>query len=154
MLFALAACEEDAGSAAQNAAFNMGKAAFERGDYATASREWRPLAEEGHALAQGNLGLMYSEGISVAQDYAKAEEWLRKAAEQGYAEAQNNLGLMYGNGLGVPQDFVEAYMWWDLAAAGVKNAMENRDIAAKRMSPDQIAEAQRLAREWTEKHKK
>ena len=162
MLFALAACEEDAGSEtkaqgtpAQNAAFNAGKAAFERDDYAYAVREWRPLAEEGHALAQGNLGFMYSEGLSVAQNYAKAAEWFRKAAEQGNAEAQNNLGHMYEEGQGVTQDFVEAQMWYNLAAAkGDENARKNRDIVAGKMTPDQTAKAQRLATEWTEKHLK
>ena len=162
MLFAVAACEEDAGSEtkaqvtpAQTAAFNAGKAAFERGDYPTASREWRPLAEQGHALAQGNLGFMYSEGLGVAQDYAKAAGWLRKAAEQGYTEAQNDLGLMYEEGQGVAQDFVQAQMWYNLAASkGDENARKNRDIVAGKMTPAQIAEAQRLAREWTEKHQK
>ena len=158
MLFALAACEEDAGSEAQgtpaqNAAFNAGKAAFERNDYAHAVREWRPLAEEGHAPAQGNLGVMYNEGLSVAQNYVKAAGWFRKAAEQGNAEAQNNLGLMYDEGQGVTQDFVEAKMWFNLAAAkGDENARKNRDSVAGKMTPAQIAEAQRLAEEWTEKH--
>ena len=158
VLFALAACEEDAGSEAQgtpaqNAAFKAGKAAFERDDYAYAVLEWRPLAEEGHALAQGSLGVLYNEGLSVRQDYAKAAEWFRKAAEQGNAEAQNNLGLMYEVGQGVAQDFVEAQMWFNLAAAkGDEDATKNRDIVAGKMTPAQIAEAQRLAGEWTEKH--
>ena len=162
MLFALAACEEDAGgetkaqgTPAQNAAFKAGKAAFERDDYSHAVREWRPLAEEGHALAQGNLGVMYNEGLSVAQNYVKAAEWFHKAAEQGNAEAQNNLGLMYDEGQGVTQDFVQAQMWYELSAAqGFDKAAVNRDIASEKMTPDQIAEAQRLAREWTEKHGK
>ncbi len=71
-------------------------AAFQRGDYATAIRELRPLAEQGVAEAQFNLGIMYNNGHGVPQDYAKAVKWYRKAAEQGYAEAQHNLGFMYG----------------------------------------------------------
>ncbi len=59
-------------------------AANKRGDYATALREWRPLAKQGNASAQFFLGLMYGEGLGVPQDYAKAVGWLRKAAEQGY----------------------------------------------------------------------
>jgi hypothetical protein len=158
MLFALAACEENAGSEgqgspAQYAAFKAGKAAFERDDYAYAVLEWRRLAEEGHALAQGSLGVMYNEGLSVAQNYDKAVAWFGKAAEQGHAEAQNNLGLMYEKGHGVTQDFVQAQMWFNLAAAkGDEDATKNRDIVAGKMTPAQIAEAQRLAGEWTEKH--
>ena len=90
----------------------------------------------------------------MRQDHAEAARWYRKAADQGYVNAQNNLGVMYQSGQGVPQDIVQAYMWWDLAAAGVLNSRLNRDIVAERMTPAQIAEAQRLAREWMEKHQK
>ncbi len=83
--------------------------------------------------------------------------WLRKAAEQGHARAQNNLGFMYDNGQGVPQDYVQAHMWLDLAASRYPpgedrdQAVENRDIVAKMMTPAQISEAQKLAREWRPK---
>ncbi len=90
------------------AGFDEGVAALQRGDYATALREYRPLAEQGHATAQYNLGIMYDNGQGVLQDYAKAVKWVRKAAEQGDANAQYNLGLMYKNGLGVPQDEAQA----------------------------------------------
>jgi TPR repeat protein len=90
--------------------------------------------------------------MGVPQDYAEAVKWFRRAAEQGQAGAQYNLGLMYGNGDGVPQDHMLAHMWFNLAAAqGLVPAKENRDIAAKRMTSEQIAEAQRLAREWKPK---
>ena len=132
-------------------------AAYQRGDYATAFREFRPLAERGNAIAQFNLGFMYYNGEGVPQDYAKALQWYRKAAEQGHAEAQNNLGFMYEDGQGVPQDYAHAHMWYNLAASsfppGEKrdNAVKNRDIVAKRMTPAQIFEAQKLAREWRPK---
>ena len=88
----------------------------------------------------------------MPQDYAQAVKWYRKAADQGHAKAQYNLALMYANGYGVPQDYVSAHMWWNLAAAkGDENAKRNRDIVAERMAPEQIAEAQRLAREWKPK---
>jgi hypothetical protein len=100
-----------------------GKAAYDRGDYATALRLMRPLAE------------------------------------QGLAEAQSDLGVMYAKGEGVPQDYVQAHMWFNLAASRFSAAeaekrewaVENRDLAASRMTPAQIAEAQRLAREWKPK---
>ena len=123
-------------------------------DHAEAVRWYRKAADQGYAVAQNNLGVMYGSGLGVRQDHAEAARWYRKAADQGYVNAQNNLGVMYQSGQGVPQDIVQAYMWWDLAAAGVLNSRLNRDIVAERMTPAQIAEAQRLAREWMEKHQK
>ena len=126
--------------------------ALERGDYATALQLWRPLAEQGNRDAQHNLGVMYGKGQGVPQDYAKAMAWYRKAAEQGLADAQHNLGVLYDKGNGVPQDYVMAHKWWNLAAAkGVKKAASLRDSYAQKMTPAQIAEAQRLAREWKPK---
>ena len=142
------------------AGFDEGVAAYTRGEYATALREFRPLAEQGDPRAQGYLGFMYSHGQGVPQDYAEAVKWYRKAAAQGQAHAQNNLGFMYGNGQGVPQDYVQAHFWFNLAASHVPPgtfrdmAVENRDVFATKMTPAQIAEAQRMAREWTEKHGK
>jgi hypothetical protein len=90
--------------------FQTGLDAGRTGDFATALREFRPLAEQGNARVQTYLGFMYDRGEGVAQDYVEAGRWFRLAAEQGYAYAQNNLGRMYrnGNGRGVAQDYVEA----------------------------------------------
>ena len=96
--------------------FDAGKAAHERGDYATALREYRPLAEQGHAKAQFYLGVMYYNGQGVLQDYKAAVQWYSKAAEQGDAFAQRNLGLKYENGEGVLQDNIRAHMWFNLAS--------------------------------------
>ncbi|MSQ59520.1 MAG: sel1 repeat family protein [Betaproteobacteria bacterium] len=75
-------------------------------------------------------------------------KWFRLAAAQGHANAQSNLGAMYDKGRGVPMDDVRAHMWFNLAAVkGDANAVQNRDIMAKRMNTQQIAEAQKLARE-------
>ncbi len=144
-----------AGVVMANAAdFDAGVKAYERGDYATALRVFRQLADQGDAAAQFNLGLMYSKGQSVAQDYAATVRWYRKAADQGYAYAQYNLGFMYEKGHGVTQDNVQAHMWYSLAAArGNKIARNKRDLLAEKMTPAQIAEAQRLAREWKPKGK-
>jgi len=120
---------------------------------AEAVKWYRKAAEQGDADAQFNLGVMYDEGHGVLQDDAEAVKWYRKAAEQGNAKAQFNLGVMYGNGRGVPQDYVEAHKWFNLAAAqGNQRAIASRDIAASKMTREQIAEAQRLAREWQAKH--
>ena len=83
------------------------------------------------------------------RDYATALRLVRPLAEQGDANAQYNLGVFYDNGLGVPQDKVRAYMWLNLSAAqGREGAAAFRDLIARRMTPAQIAEAQKLAREW------
>lgn len=89
--------------------FEEGFTAAQRGDYATAYRLWLPLANQGNASAQFNLGVMYDNGQGVPQDYAEAVKWYRKAAAQGDAQAQNNLGVRYDNGQGVPQDYVQAH---------------------------------------------
>ena len=121
-------------------------AAYNRGDYETALRELRPLAEQGLAEAQFNLGFMYGNGKGVPQDYADALKWYRLAAEQGLASAQTNLGLMYSKGRGVPQDYVQAHMWYNLAAAqGNETGTKNRDIVAARMTPADVSIAQRPA---------
>jgi hypothetical protein len=97
--------------------FEDGRAAYNSGDYATALRLWLPLAEQGDAIVQFNLGLLYYWGHGVLQDSV--------------------------------HDYVEAHKWFNLAAAGGNlNAAGNRDWLAKKMTPAEIAEAQRLAREW------
>ena len=170
--------------------FQAGMDANNRGDYATALREWQPLAEQGDALAQYNLGVLYRKGRGVPQDDVQARQWYAKAAAQGQAKAQFNLGtlyfngegvakdyqqalrwfrlaadqgealaqtkmaIMYDEGQGVPKNFVQAYKWYSLAATnGDKPAPQLRDLIANQMTPAQIAEAQRLAREWKPKGK-
>jgi len=101
---------------ALGADFDKGFSAFQRGDYATALREWTPLAEQGHAKAQHNLGLMYRQGMGVEKDFTAAAEWYRRAAEQGIAIAQHNLGVLYYEGDGVEQDYTAAAEWYRRAA--------------------------------------
>ena len=96
--------------------FQDGWDAYDRGDYKTAFNEWKPLAEQGDAYAQFNLGWMYRNGKGVLEDDKEAVKWYTKAAEQGYAFAQNNLGVMYKNGKGVLKDPKEAVKWYTKAA--------------------------------------
>ena len=118
-------------------------------------REWTPLAEQGYAKAQSNLGLMYHNGEGVPQDYKTAVKWLTLAAEQGGASAQYNLGIMYDNGEGILQDYVYAHMWWNIAASnGDENGGTVRDVVAERMTPAQLEKAQDLARECVAKEYK
>ena len=138
-----------------SADFWKGADAYEKGDYSSALREWKPLAEQGNASAQYNLGLMYDKGQGVPQDDKTAVKWYRLAAKQGDADAQYNLGVMYHEGKGVIQDNVYAHIWWNIAASqGVKNATKNRDILAKKMTPADISKAQRLAQECEKKNYK
>jgi uncharacterized protein len=96
--------------------FEDAQAADQKGDYATELRILRPLAEQGNALAQLGLGVMYANGRGVPQDYAQAVVWYLKAAEQGDADAQTIVGVMYVNGHGVPQDYTQALIWYRKAA--------------------------------------
>jgi hypothetical protein len=115
---------------------------------AAASWYWK-AADQGYAAAQYNLGALYKNGWGVRQDYAAAASWYRKAADQGYADAQFYLGNMYYNGEGFPQDYISAQMWFYLAAAGGRqDAERNRDAATAKMTPAQIAEAQRRVAAW------
>ena len=160
-------------------------AALGRGDYATALRLIRPLADQGDAYAQYNLGLRYANGQGVPQNYEEARKWYRLAADQGntrsqfrlgvlYADghgvpqndaealkwyrraadrgnalAQYNLGVRYANGQGVTQDYGRAHLWFNLSAArGNQEAVRYRDEVEQNMTPAQIAEAQKLVREW------
>jgi len=85
----------------------------------------------------------------VPKDYTEAVKWYRLAADQGYAWGRYDLGIMYAYGQGLPKDDVLAYMWENLAAAqGFSAAGYVRDYIAQHMTPEQIAEAQKLAREW------
>lgn len=104
------------------------------------------MAEQGDAAAQSKLGEIYAKGHDVPQDHKKAVYWYKKAAEQGYADAQHNLGFMYAEGQGVTQDLKLAYVWSSLAAAQGKG-INNRDVIAKMLTPQQLSEAQDQAAE-------
>jgi TPR repeat protein len=109
---------------------------------------WSKAAEQGDAVAQFNFGVMYQTGIGVPQDNAEAVKWFRKAAEQGDAKAQFALGMMCDQGKGVQRDSVQAYMWLSLAAAKDGNTRSLLDSIARGMTPNQIADAKKLAAAW------
>jgi len=114
-------------------------------------------AEQGDAYSQHSLGGMYEYGIGIIpQDYEEAMRWYRRAANQGYARAQDSVGSMYEYGDGVPQDYIQALMWYNLAASDLtgeykERNVKSRDLIAKEMTAEEIAEAERLAREWKPK---
>ena len=136
--------------------FQKGMEAYNKGDYATALKEWKPLAEGGDTDAQYNLGIMYDNGQGVLQDYKTAAKWYILSAEQGNAEAQYNLGVMYALGQGVIEDKVYAHMWGNiLNSNGHEDGKKIMDYLLKQgMTPSQIEEAERLARECIKKNYK
>ena len=128
--------------------FDKGLKASLAGDYTTALKEWKPLAEQGHALAQSNLGLMYKNGNGVPQDYTEAIKWYRLAAEQGDILSQFSLGYMYRKGKGALKDNLTAHMWYNIASAnGFEMAGGYRDRPAYFMTADAIEKATAMARE-------
>lgn len=116
-----------------------------------------PLKERaaaGDPEAQFSLGKNYEAGRSgLKQSYAEAANWYRKSADQGNAYAQASLGILYHSGKGLPHDDVQSEMWLTIAAEGVAHddrdtVVEMRDSVAVHLTPDQVAEARRLAQEW------
>lgn len=128
-------------------------------DYNKAMRWYGKAADKGNADAQCHLGSMYLKGHGVPQDYDKASMWYEMAAGKGNAKAQFNIGEMYANGKGVPQDYVLAYMWFTLAVSHypASEIADRNNVSIKineislKMVPEEIAEAQRMAREWKPK---
>lgn len=115
-----------------------------------AVRWFRLAANQGHAAAQHHLGLAYANGTAVPRDAVEAVRWFRLAAGQGYAVSQHNLAIGYANGLGLSQDVTEAARWYRLAADhGYGGAVDDLTALEAIMTSEQIAEARRLAREWT-----
>lgn len=127
-------------------------------DLVQAASLYRRAAESGHSEAQLALGVAYREGLGVAQDDQEALRWIRSAADSGSARAQYLLGSMYEKGASVPRDPVLAHAWLNLAASALppeerEKAARDRDWLTGVMTSAQVAEAQRLAREWTQKRK-
>ncbi len=121
-------------------------------DFSKAQEWYRRAADHGYPTAQNNLGLVFRYGLGVPKDFQQAFQWFLRAAEQGNAAGQNHLGLMYFKGEGVPQDYVESYKWALLAAdQGMEPAIQALSMLADVLTPAQIEEAKRLAREWKPK---
>ena len=125
-------------------------------NHAEAAKWLRRAAKQGYAEVQYLVGAAYAKGEIVTRDDVEAARWYRRAAEQGFPSAQNDLGLMYEQGKGVVQDFVQAHKWFNLAASRFpaseqdrrEKTVRNRDRVGARMTPADLAGAQRLAREW------
>jgi TPR repeat protein len=130
-----------------------------RQDHAEAAKWFREAADQGDMQAQRHLGFMYANGQGVARDDREAVRWYGRAAEQGDADAQVNLGVMYSAARGTSQNYVLAHKWFSLAAERYpvsdrlkrQQAMKNSEVLESKMTPEQLAEARRLARVWQPK---
>jgi uncharacterized protein len=131
-------------------------------DYTQSMRWYRMAAERGLSAAQKKMGDFFFLGEGVAVNYREALTWYQLAAEQGDGAAHLALGVLYEFGKGVPQDFVRAHMWYNLAAANGDTSLDKiredietfREALAVQMTANQIAEAQKMAREWRPKKAK
>src|SRR5579859_5772774 len=134
--------------------FSAGLKAYENHDYATALKQWQPLADRGSEAAEFNLGLLYYDGTGVPQNYSEAAQWFEKAADQGYVKAQYNLGEMYAVGKGVKRDYVQSYKWLSIcAASGNENCAAHRDLISKKLKGSQLSNAQKMVEDWKPKNR-
>jgi TPR repeat protein len=129
--------------------FEQGLKFFYDNDYPNAARCFINAAALGNAEAQFSLGNMYAEGHGIPQDDQQSLALFRKAAEQGFAPAQVNLGVMYTQGQGVERNLVEAHKWFNIAGGAVnEEGIDLREVVEEQMTPDEISEAMRLAKDW------
>jgi TPR repeat protein len=120
-------------------------------DDAAAVPWYRKAAEQNHPGAQFWLGSVYFNGRGVPKDMVEGAKWWLKAAEQNDTGGQYNIGMAYANGLGVPKDLVKSHAWCTVSAANNKPTTAILAKIEKQMTPEQLAEAARLAREITER---
>ncbi len=152
LLLALCLVAGLAGTA--SADVKSGVKAFQRGDYATAMRELKPLAEQDNVDAQYYLGEMYLHGHGVGRNFVTAAGWYTKAAEAGHARAQASLGGLYAVGLGVYQDMGTAYFWmitaaiWDQGKIRKQALKSLGDVAKQLDNKEKKAVAGQAARQW------
>ena len=137
------------------AGLDEGIEAYTVGDYAKALAEFQALADQGNADGQYFLGLFYHNAFGVKRDQAEALKWFEKAAQQGEVRSQYYAGIMYAAGQGAAKDLPRADMWLTLSAANPKSSYrdslytkEEISKVEKKMSPEQIAQAKALVKNW------
>jgi len=121
-------------------------------NYIEAMKWYRQAADKGFRESQRALGSMYELGEGATRSHVEAVKWYRLAADQGSVPSQSTLGVIYTTGeKGVPIDLVQAYYFYTLASKEDKMAKSRRDRIAAKMTPAQIAEAEKLAAAWKPK---
>ena len=134
---------------------NTAQAAYNREDYAAAFEEFLTLAEQGDAVAQSSVGVLYDEGKGVARDFDKAVSWYRKSADQGNQFGQFNLGTMYYLGAGTEKDLITACSYFMLATLqGNGPARRHMQLCEKHLDESQRGEYVKRANDWLAQHKK
>lgn len=131
-------------------ALEEGNAALERKDYKKAHSLLLPLAEQGNAFAQFNIGVMYAQGLGLERNDQKAVNWYQRAAEQGEADAQTNLAHMLETGRGIEKDYKKAMQWY-LKAAAKRNAMAQHNIGSLYFNGYGVSKDDKKAVEWYSK---
>jgi TPR repeat protein len=122
-------------------------------DESEAVKWYRKAAEGQNAKAQHSLGVMYRDGRGIPHDLGEAAKWISRAAEQSHHSAFRDMGEIYWKGLGVSQNNIRAYMWWRLGTLqGDKESERLLGIAAAKMNSSHVAEAEKLAQDWMQKH--
>ena len=120
-------------------------------DPAEAMRWYQKAAAQNYPDAQFGIGSLYENGEGVKQDFGQAAKWYRTAADQGYAPAESALATLYAAGTGVQPDRVQAYMWYTLASGQDQTAKRRRDTLASRMKPEEVAQAEKMAKDFKPK---
>jgi uncharacterized protein len=143
---ALAENNDKNGQYALGVMHDMGQGVPENSE--KAAKWYRLAAEQGHADAQNNFAVMLENGEGVARNYDEAMRWYLNAAESDNRDAPNNIGVMYMTGVGVRRDFVKACMWFSIAGKGEPAALSNKIFLHKKMTLEEIAQAESLAKEW------
>ncbi|WP_053951209.1 tetratricopeptide repeat protein [Candidatus Thioglobus autotrophicus] len=126
---------------------------YNKGNYNTAFKEFKHLAEQGNIGAQTNLGMMYEHGTGTPKDYKQAAYWYRMSAKQGGAAAQDSLGVMYANGQGVPKNDKQAVEWFKKSAEqGFANAQHHLGVMYE-SGGGGLLKDEKQASEWYRKAK-
>ena len=138
------------GTAAANSALEAARDLMEADRYTEAMAALLPLARSGNADAEELIGVMYAMGLGVERDDVRAFEWYLRASLKGHPGAQSGIGWYYEIGRGMPQpDLVRAYMWYVLSAiGGDPDAAISQEEVIKKMTPEQIAKAHILVRDY------
>ena len=139
------------------ASYEEGLDAFQRLDFKSAVKKWKPLAKKGDHNIQATLGVLYHTGQGVKQSYKEAFNWYRKAARQGNIAAQANLGLMYAKGTGTKRDYIKSYAWYSVAAETLSvdklgSALWGIDYIATQLSASELKKAKQLTVTLTKKY--
>ena len=133
-------------TASYSADFDKGQTFANNGDFATAFKEFKPIADQGSVYAQYYLSQIYIYGLGTQQDFKEAARYLGLAAKQGFVYAQYDLGKLYYYGDGVDQDYLYAFMWWEIANInGLEKALKTKEMFYEDKISSKIKKAHDLA---------